>query len=85
MQIAGEEELGRVYDWRLLKWVWSYVRPYRRLFWLSMLLMPLNSVLALTQPYILKLTIDIFLAARKTAAPAWLAPTFATRSPRCSA
>ncbi len=74
MQIAGEEELGRVYDWRLLKWVWSYVRPYRRLFWLSMLLMPLNSVLALTQPYILKLTIDIFLAARKTAAPAWLAP-----------
>src|SRR6266851_712457 len=74
MQIAGEEELGRVYDWRLLKWVWSYVRPYRRLFWFSMLLMPLNSVLALTQPYILKLTIDIFLAARKTAAPAWLAP-----------
>src|SRR5690348_21912 len=74
MQIAVEEELGRVYDWRLLKWVWSYVRPYRRLFWFSMLLMPLNSVFALTQPYILKLTIDIFLAARKTAAPAWLAP-----------
>ncbi len=48
MQIASEEELGRVYDWRLLKWVWSYVRPYRRLFWFSMLLMPLNSVLALT-------------------------------------
>ena len=74
MQIAVEEELGRVYDWRLLKWVWSYVRPYRRLFWFSMLLMPLNSLFALTQPYILKLTIDIFLAARKTAAPAWLAP-----------
>jgi len=74
MQIAGEEELGRVYDWRLLKWVWSYVRPYRRLFWLSMLLMPLNSVLALTQPYIHRLTSAIFLAARKTAAPAWLAP-----------
>ena len=74
MQIAVEEELGRVYDWRLLKWVWSYVRPYRRLFWFSMLLMPLNSLFALTQPYILKLTIDIFLAARKTTAPAWLAP-----------
>src|SRR5260370_28524172 len=39
-----------------------------------MLLMPSNAVIALPQPYILKLPIDIFLAARKTAAPTWLAP-----------
>ena len=72
MQIVAEDELGRVYDWRLLKWVWSYVRPYRRLFWLATLLMPLNSMLALAQPYVFKLTIDIFLAAHRTVAPAWL-------------
>jgi ATP-binding cassette subfamily B protein len=74
MQIVAEDELGRVYDWRLLKWVWSYVRPYRHLFWLATILMPLNSALALAQPYIFKLTIDIFLAARKTAVPGWLNP-----------
>ncbi|MGH7931868.1 MAG: ABC transporter ATP-binding protein, partial [Candidatus Binataceae bacterium] len=77
MQYAAEDELGRVYDWRLLRWVWGYVRPYRKLFWLSMLLMPLNSAFALAQPYIVKLTIDVFLAARKTAPPSWLKPLIA--------
>jgi len=74
MRIEAEEEIGRAYDARLLRWVWRYVRPYRRLFWLSVALMPLNSVFALLQPYIVKLTIDIFLAARRSHAPGWLAP-----------
>jgi ATP-binding cassette, subfamily B, multidrug efflux pump len=77
MPFAGEEDLGRVYDWRLLKWVWTYIRPYRRLFWLSVILMPLNTAFALAQPYIFKLTIDIFLVKNKTAAPAWLKPIIA--------
>jgi len=38
MEIAAEEKLGRVYDLKLLRWVWSYVHPYRRLFFLSLLL-----------------------------------------------
>ena len=63
------------YDSRLLRWVWTYVRPYRRLFWLSVVLMPLNSIFALLQPYVVKLTIDIFLAARRSTPPAWLAGT----------
>jgi ATP-binding cassette, subfamily B, multidrug efflux pump len=74
MHIEAEEELARVYDTRLLRWVWQYVRPYRRLFWLSVALMPLNSIFALLQPYVIKLTIDIFLAARRSGPPAWLAP-----------
>jgi ATP-binding cassette subfamily B protein len=74
MRIEAEEEIGRAYDARLLRWVWGYVRPYRRLFWLSVALMPLNSIFALLQPYIVKLTIDIFLAARRSHAPAWLEP-----------
>src|SRR5689334_5829462 len=71
-----DEEFGRAYDWRLLKWVWSYVRPYRGLFLLSLVLMPLNSAFALAQPYIFKLTIDIFLAKARIAPPRWFAPIF---------
>src|SRR6516225_1338352 len=74
MQPFDDEEFGRAYDWRLLKWVWSYVRPYRGLFLLSIILMPLNSAFALAQPYVFKLTIDIFLAKTKIAAPGWLEP-----------
>ena len=72
MEIAPEEKLGRVYDLKLLKWVWSYVHPYRRLFFLSVVLMPLNSLFALGQPYIWKLTIDLFLTHNRTAPPGWL-------------
>jgi len=72
MQVAAEEQLGRVYDIKLLKWVWSYVHPYRNLFWISVLLMPLNTLFALAQPYIFKLAIDTFLAAHRSAPPLWL-------------
>jgi ATP-binding cassette, subfamily B, multidrug efflux pump len=74
MRIEAEEQLQRGYDSRLLRWVWQYVRPYRGLFWLSVVLMPLNSIFSLLQPYVIKLTIDIFLAARRSGPPAWLTP-----------
>jgi ATP-binding cassette subfamily B multidrug efflux pump len=74
MRIEAEEQLERGYDSRLLRWVWQYVRPYRGLFWWSVALMPLNTIFALLQPYVIKLTIDIFLAARRSGPPAWLAP-----------
>jgi len=69
-----ENQPSRGYDVRLLKWVWGFIRPYRRLFLFAVLLMPVNSVFSLLQPYIIKLTIDIFLAAHTTAAPRWLTP-----------
>src|SRR5271167_1330590 len=68
---------AQVYDTHLIRWVWRFVKPYQHLFWISALLMPLNSAFALTQPYIVKLTIDIFLAHRKVAPPHWLAPMLA--------
>jgi ATP-binding cassette subfamily B protein len=61
------------YDSHLIRWVWQFVKPYQHLFWISALLMPLNSAFALAQPYIVKLTIDIFLAHRKVTPPRWLA------------
>src|ERR1700730_10403216 len=70
----NDDKLLRNYDWRLIRFVWSYVRRYQRLFWLAVLLMPLNVVFMLAQPYLFKLRIDSFLAANRTAAPHWLAP-----------
>jgi ATP-binding cassette, subfamily B, multidrug efflux pump len=72
-----EDRPGRGYDVRLLKWIWSFIRPYRRLFFFSVVLMPVNSIFSLLQPYVIKLTIDIFLAAHTTAAPQWLRPLIA--------
>jgi len=74
MQVAQEDKLARGYDLRLLQWVWSFIRPYRRMFFFSVLLMPVNSFFGLLQPYIIKVTIDLFLASRRTAPPRLLAP-----------
>ena len=78
MQQADEKQLGRARDYALLKFVWTYVRPYRRLFFLSVILMPLNAAFALAQPYIIQLIIDLFLAGDRVAPPAWLAAIFRT-------
>ncbi len=77
MQIADEEKLGKVYDIRLLRWMWGFVRPYRRLFWISVILMPLNSAFMLCQPMVIRLTTNIFLASAKTPPPNWLKPLLA--------
>lgn len=74
MQVEAEEKVEQVYDTRLLRFVWTFVRPYRGLFWTSVLLMPLNSIFALLQPYLIKITIDVYLAHRHAAPPQWAAP-----------
>src|SRR5271166_3206618 len=73
--MVHEEQPARevnAHDTRLIGWIWQFVKPYQKLFWISVVLMPLNSVFALAQPYIVKLTIDIFLAHRKVMPPKWL-------------
>ncbi len=77
MQVAAEEKLAKARDVHLLGWVWNFVRPYQRLFWMSVVLMPLNSAFSLAQPWVIKFTIDIFLAARRTLPPRWLRPMLA--------
>jgi ATP-binding cassette, subfamily B, multidrug efflux pump len=77
MQVAAEEKLGKVYDRKLLGWMWGFVHPYRKLFWLSVVLMPLNSAFMLAQPWVIKVTINTFLAGQRTAPPHWLAPAIA--------
>jgi len=77
MQTGEEKQLGRARDFALIRFVWTYVRPYRTLFFLSVVLMPLNSAFALSQPYIIQLIVDIFLLHHHAAPPAWLAAIFA--------
>ena len=56
--IAGEAELGKAYDARLVRRLWTYVRPYKAIFWGAVLLSPVSQTLSLVQPYLLKLGID---------------------------
>ncbi len=77
MQVAEEQALVKIYDTALLRWVWQFVRPYRRLFWASVVMMPLDICFLLAQPYIIKLTVDEFLSGKHGATPpAWLAVLF---------
>ncbi len=58
-----EEALGKAYDARLIRRLWSFIRPYRGIFWLSVVCLPLNAACMLTQPYLLKLAIDHYVTA----------------------
>lgn len=62
MDALQEQALGKAYDARLIARLWSYIRPYRRDFWLAMACLPATSAFVLAQPYILKLTIDRYIA-----------------------
>jgi len=53
-----EEMLGKAYDTRLVRRLWTFIHPYRHTFWLSILCLPINSAFMLVQPYLLKLAID---------------------------
>lgn len=52
------EESARIYDGRLLRRLWRYIRPHRSLLLLSLLMLPAASALNLLQPYLVKLAID---------------------------
>jgi len=53
-----EEIIGKAYDLSLIRRFWRFVLPYKRLFWSAMLLLPLQQVFGLAQPYIMKVAID---------------------------
>src|ERR1043166_1399502 len=63
---TSEAALGKAYDARLIRRLWTYIRPYRRDFGLALASLPATSVFVLAQPYILKLTIDRYVARRGT-------------------
>jgi ATP-binding cassette subfamily B multidrug efflux pump len=52
------DPVGRVYDARLARRVWAYVRPYRGAVAASAALFPLLAVVDLVQPYLVMIAID---------------------------
>src|SRR5262245_35431071 len=59
-----EEILGKAYDLRLIRRLWTFVGPYKRLFWAAMLLLPLQQAFGLAQPYLMKIGIDRYIDGR---------------------
>jgi ATP-binding cassette, subfamily B, multidrug efflux pump len=57
-----EEILGKAYDLRLIRRLWRYIRPYKRLFYFAMLLLPMQQAFGLAQPYLMKIGIDQYIA-----------------------
>lgn len=75
--MTPEEKLGKAQDWRLLWRLWSYMRPYRRLFFLSLLLLPMTVGFSLAQPYLIKLAIDRHIAVGNLGGLVWIGVLFA--------
>jgi ATP-binding cassette, subfamily B, multidrug efflux pump len=59
-----EKALGKAYDSRLMRRLWTYVRPHKGLLLLSLLLLPITVGFELAQPYVLMIAIDQHIAAR---------------------
>src|SRR3972149_4603486 len=62
--LQQEEILGKAYDFRLIQRTWKFIVPYKRIFFLAMALLPLQQALGLEQPYLMKIGIDRYIAAR---------------------
>jgi len=62
--ISQEELLGKAYDFRLIRRLWQFIRPYKRLFLISMLVLPLQQAFGLAQPYLMKIGIDRYIAGK---------------------
>jgi ATP-binding cassette, subfamily B, multidrug efflux pump len=75
--MADEAALGKAYDARLIRRLWTYIRPYRRDFWLAMACLPATSAFVLAQPYILKVTIDRYISRADTHGVALMGGAFA--------
>ena len=61
---SQEEALGKAYDLRLVRRLWHFIIPYKRLFYLSLMLLPLQQAFGLAQPYLMKIGIDQYIAGK---------------------
>ena len=56
-----DEIQGKIYDWKLIKRLVAYLRPYLALFSFSVILLLLVSALDLVGPYLVKMGIDTYI------------------------
>ena len=64
-----EEVLGKVYDTRILRRLLGYLRPYRRLVAVSVVLLILSSLVQVAGPYLTKVAIDRYLNPKAVESP----------------
>ncbi len=72
---ARDDVLGKAYDARIARRLWTYVRPHRGLVAATILLVLLGGAAQLVQPWIVKVAIDSFILERRAtelAIPAFL-------------
>jgi len=60
-----DDAMGKAYDAKLVRRLWTYVRPHRALVASSLLLLFAVSAVQLVQPYLIKLAIDNHIARRR--------------------
>lgn len=75
-EFLEEEGLGKAYDARLVRRIWGFVRPYRRVFWAAILLSPLNQISSLVQPYLVKVGIDRYVVPGDAGGLRWVGLLF---------
>ena len=56
------EIFGKAYDVSLIKRLFRFIVPYRGLFCLALMLLPLQQIFGLAQPIIMKVAIDRYIA-----------------------
>lgn len=71
-----EEELGKVYDSRLVRRAWRFISPHRKLVVLSLFLLPLVAGLQIFQPFLVKVGIDRYFGSRSLAGLTFIAALF---------
>ena len=69
-----EAALGKVYDSQLLARLWPFVRPYKGLVALSLLLIPLRGALEVVPPLIIGAALNYIIHGEVTSDIAWLEP-----------
>ncbi|MEY4548224.1 MAG: hypothetical protein RL685_4419 [Pseudomonadota bacterium] len=53
-----EGAMGKAYDWQLLRRLWPYVRPYRSMIYMSLLVGVLTAAASLLQPLFMRMLLD---------------------------
>jgi ATP-binding cassette subfamily B protein len=74
--VSFDELSGKAYDALLMRRMWGFVGPHKRLIAASLLLMPLAIGFEIAQPYLLKLAIDHNIAVHDTDGLGLLAAAF---------
>ena len=67
-----EEALGKVYDLDLLRRLWPFVRPYKGLVLVSLVLIPLRGLLEVAPPLIIGAALNYIVEGEVTSAVPWL-------------